>query len=104
MNPSERTLWKLEFTAPPSLRGTLVDDLDSLTGGGTCIPALGVWRNPMSGALYEEPVDYWITTSPLKSAIHDVVAKVQKRLAQPGEKAAWHCVTKSEGGISILPV
>lgn len=100
--PPHRELWKLEFTAPPALRDIISDDLEGSTGGGTCVPAFGVWRNPTSGSLHEEPMDYWVTASSLASVIRETVDQVQARLREHEESASWHCVTKCEGGITIL--
>jgi hypothetical protein len=100
--PSPRELWKLEFTAPPALRDVISDDLEVSTGGGTCLPAFGVWRNPSSGNIHEEPMDYWVTTSVWEEVIRKVVDQVQSRLRNHKEISSWHCVTKCVGGITIL--
>lgn len=100
--PPHRELWKLEFTAPPALRDVISDDLEVSTGGGTCLPAFGVWRSPSSGNTHEEPMDYWVTTSSLGSVIREAVDQVQARLREYGESASWHCITRIEGGITLL--
>ena len=97
-----RSIVRLDFTAPPKCRERIGRLLEETTGGGTCLPAMGVWVNPNSGDTIEEPMDYWVTTSSQPSFIHMAIEDVQSLLTECGEISSWHSVSVAQGGISIL--